>query len=472
MKNKIELIGLENFPLVEPGDDIPSLILNSLNDMNEHLKEGDIILIAQSIISKSNNFTRDLGEISPSEQALRIYERVKSKAEKKSIPVKSPQLIEVILQESKEVLKSEHVIITETKQGFICANAGIDASNIKGKESITVLPPDSDKIATKIRKKLYEKTKKKPGVIITDSFGRPFRVGSVGVAIGISGIMALKDERGKKDLYGKRLKSTIVGQVDNLASAAQLIMGEADEGYPVVLLRGYNFTCGQNDSINSILRNKKSDLFRPQSREKVVEKVLKERRSYKLPFSEREINEKTIKECIEIACWAPSAHNGQFWRYSILKKGNKLRKHLITQMNQKLEKDLKRDGRSRKFISKQVNKTKQNFLNAPYLILLSLDKTDLEDYPDERRMKNEFLLGVQSISASATYFMLALQSRGLASCWYCAPLFAKEIVKEILNIPGSFHPMAFITVGYPRKKVEAPFRKDINEVIYKLKNKG
>lgn len=468
MKNKIELIGLEKFPLVKSGDKISTLILESLEKMNYQLRDYDILLIAQSIVSKSENFTRNLKNVIPSEQARKIFEKVKAKAKKKKIPIKSPELIEVILQESKQILKDEHVIITETKQGFICANAGIDASNVKGNEIVTLLPPNSDMFAKKIQKEIQKKTDKIISVIITDSFGRPFRVGSVGVAIGVAGINPLKDERGNKDLYGKKLKSTVIGHIDNLASAAQLIMGETDEGYPVVLLRGYKYENVENSSISKILREKESDLFRSEDQEKIIEKILKERRSYKLPFSENQIEESIIKNCIEIAQWAPSAHNGQFWRYSILETNNPIREKLINEMNDKLRHDLAKDGKTEAYITKKIRKTRKNFLDAPYLILLSLDKQNLEDYSDIQRKENEYLLGVQSISASATYFLIALQSRGLASCWYCAPLFAKKIVKKTLGLPINYDPMAFITVGYPEKEMKTPRRKNLNEILFEI----
>jgi coenzyme F420-0:L-glutamate ligase/coenzyme F420-1:gamma-L-glutamate ligase len=470
MKNKIELIGLEGFPLVKAGDKISFLILESLQKMKYNLKDGDILLIAQSIISKSENLIKDLKKVKPSEYALHIYQNVKKKAEKMGLPIKSPQLIEIILQESKQILKQEHVIITETKQGFICANAGIDASNVEGGEIVTLLPRNSDKIAATIQKEIYGETNKQVTIIITDSFGRPFRVGSTGVAIGTSGINPLRDERGKYDLYGKSLKSTVIGQIDNLASASQLVMGEADQGHPVVLIRGYEYEYAPTASINEILREKKSDLFRPERTEQVIKNILKERRSYKISFSKRQVDKSLILECIEIAGWAPSAHNGQYWRYTILEKKKGLRTILINRMNKKLREDLKKSGKSDDYISKKILKTRHNFLNAPYLVLLSLDTQELENYADERRNKNEYLLGVQSISASATYLLIALKSRGLVSCWYCAPLFAKSTVKETLKLPETFDPMAFITVGYPQKNMEPPFRKDLNEIIFEVKD--
>ncbi|MFX1325232.1 MAG: nitroreductase family protein [Promethearchaeota archaeon] len=194
--------------------------------------------------------------------------------------------------------------------------------------------------------------------------------------------------------------------------------------------------------------------------------MLKGRRSYKLPFKDKIVDKKLIEECIEIARWAPSAHNGQFWRYIILEK-SKLRENLIEKMNEKLKFDLRKDGKSEGYISQKIKKTKLNFLKAPVLILLCIDMSELEKYPDEERKQNEFILGIQSISSSATYLLLALEIKRLAGCWYCAPLFTKDIIKETLLLPESYIPMAFFTVGYPLKSVQPPTRKDLQEIIYK-----
>lgn len=464
-KNRIELIGLRNIPLIKEGDDISQYIIDAANESEISLKDGDILLIAQIIISKSLGLIKRLGNINASEKANRIYEKLKKKAEENNLPQKEPELIQAILDESKKIIKSEHVLITETKHGFICADAGIDKSNVGVSDLISFLPKNPDKEAEKIRKTLENKINKQIAVIITDSFGRPFRVGSVGVAIGISGISALLDKRGYKDLYNKELKSTIIGQVDNLACAAQLIMGESNEGFPVVLIRGYDVDIIEDVSINSILREKEKDIFR-KTDERIINEILKSRRSYKLSFQDRSVSFDIIKHCIDIARWAPSAHNGQFWRYIILKKGS--RKKLIDKMNQKLRKDLEKDNRSPQFIEKKIKKTRKSFLKAPILILLCLDRSDLEKYPDEKRTYNEYLLGVQSISASAIYFLLAAESKGLAASWYCAPLFAKEIVKKVLNLPQKFDPMAFFAMGYPKEIQKTPKRKSLDNIIYKI----
>jgi len=194
MKNKIDLIGLKGIPLIQPGDDISQIILEALKSNKLNLEDGDILIIAQTIISKSNGRIRNLKSIIPSKRAMEIYEIITPNAKSKGIPIKSPELIQAILEESNEILKKEHVLITETRHGFVCANAGVDQSNVKGEYNITLLPQNPDNDANEIRKALKKNTKKNVAIIISDSFGRPFRVGAVGVALGISGINAVLDK--------------------------------------------------------------------------------------------------------------------------------------------------------------------------------------------------------------------------------------------------------------------------------------
>jgi len=465
--SQIKLIGIKDIPFIKKEDNIAEIISQSLKINNMTLKEGDILVIAQSIISKSKGYVKNLKEINPSEHAHQIYNKLVEKAQGIEVSTKSPELVQAIIDESKEIIKTEHVIIVETKQGFICANAGIDKSNVDGKDKVTLLPKDSDKEAEEIRMQLKDLTKRNVAIIISDSFGRPFRRGAVGVAVGVSGIDAILDMRGKKDLCGRILETTIVGQIDNLASAAQLIMGEADEGLPVIIIRGYKFEFSKDVSIKQILRDKSTDVFRTVDEEQIITNHLKSRRSYKLEFKSVEIKKKIIKDCINIARYAPSAHNSQHWRYIILEK-NSTRELLIDKMNYRLKEDLAKDGKTQSFISQKTTSRRKKFLNAPSLVLLCLDTEELEEYDDLERNHLEYLMGVQSISASATYFLLALEAKGLASCWYCAPLFAEDIVKEVLNLPNSYVPMAFFTIGFADKSPTIPTRKGLNEIIFNI----
>lgn len=262
-KNQIEIIGVQDIPFIKEGDNISKIIIESLKKNNMSLKDKDVIIISQSIISKSNGRIRNLNVIVPSKKAIEIYKQMKPKAERAGIPIKPPELIQAILEESKEILKVEHVLIVETKhQGFICANAGIDKSNVEGINNVTLLPENPDEDARRIRKEFKELSNKEVTVIVSDSFGRPFRVGTVGVAIGIAGMKPILDKRGCMDLYGYKLQTTIIGQADNLVSAAQLVMGESNEGIPVVIIRGYDYNIEEHASITSILREDKFDIFR------------------------------------------------------------------------------------------------------------------------------------------------------------------------------------------------------------------
>ncbi|TFG05728.1 MAG: coenzyme F420-0:L-glutamate ligase, partial [Promethearchaeota archaeon] len=225
MVEKIKIIGLNGIPLIKPGDRIPKIILDALTRNDIGLENGDILVIAQTIISKANNRLVDLKKIAPTEEACRITEELNSKARLKGLPEKSPELIQKILDEAKEIIKKEHVIVVETNHGFVCANAGIDKSNVEGETTISLLPEDCDEEARSIAEELKKVTKKDVGVIISDSFGRPFRIGATGVALGTAGVSAILDKRGKTDLFGHELQTTLIGQVDNLSSAAQLLMG-------------------------------------------------------------------------------------------------------------------------------------------------------------------------------------------------------------------------------------------------------
>jgi len=467
MNEKVNLIGIKDIPLIKTSDDLPSIILNALKQNNLTLENGDILVIAQTIVSKSLGRIKNLVNIQPSQKAIEIFEKMAPLTKKSGLPIKSPELIQVILDESEQVLKTDHVMIVETHHGFVCANAGIDQSNVGGKDLITLLPIDSDKEAKRIRDALQELSGKKIAIIISDSFGRAFRIGAVGVALGVSGLNPILDKRGNKDLFGKELQSTIIGQIDNLASSAQLIMGEADEGIPVVIIRGYDFNFDENASIKQIIRERELDLFRQESHIKSFENTLRSRRSYKFEFSDKKVSEELIEESIELARWAPSAHNGQFWRYIMIEEGNS-RENLIEKMNTKLRNDLLIDGKPEDFIHRKIEKTKTSFLNSPYLILLCLDTKELEKYSDNERVKNECIMGVQSVSASATYLLLAFEMKGLAACWYCAPLFAKDVIKETLDLPKSFKPMAFFTVGYSQKESPKPNRKDLKDILFKV----
>ena len=251
----IELIGLECIPIVDGDSDISKIIKDAIVEQGYEIKHGDIILIAETLISKAENNYIKLDDLSPSKEAIKLAKQSK----------KDPKLVEAILNQSKEIVEvGPNFIITETVHGFVCANAGIDESNA-AEGLATPMPRDSDKSAKEIRLYLEEEFQKELGVIITDTQGRAFRFGAIGTAIGCSGISPIWKRVGEKDLYGRELETTEIATCDELSAAASLIMGQADEGIPVVIISGFdNFdTLRDVDSnIKSVLMPKEFAVFR------------------------------------------------------------------------------------------------------------------------------------------------------------------------------------------------------------------
>jgi len=249
LTGEIRIIPVTGIPLIKEGDDLAKIISDRIE-----LQEDDILVICETVVSKSQGRVINLSKIKPSSKAIKYSKKTG----------KDPRLVQLILDESKDVLKvGDSVIVVETKDGNICASAGIDVSNVCGDESIVgLLPKDPDKEAEKIRLELKKLTGKDVAVIISDTQGRPFRSGAIGVAIGVSGMKPLWKRAGEKDLYGYELKSSIIATADEASSAASLLMGQADEGIPVVIIRGARYLKGKGSS-KELLREKEKDLFRP-----------------------------------------------------------------------------------------------------------------------------------------------------------------------------------------------------------------
>ena len=254
--SKLEVSALNHVPSIKKGDDIAEIILKSLHKDSLQLKDNDIVVIAQKIISKAEGCLVDLESIAASSESIQIAERTD----------KDPRLVELIIQESKEIIRIEKgVIIAEHRLGHILANAGIDQSNIDhklGKETVLLLPKNPNRSAKKIKEQIENQTSKTIGVIITDSMGRPWRLGTIGHAIGSSGVKTIVDLRQKgTDLFDRKLQTTVIGLADQIASAATLIMGESNEGKPIVLVKGIDMP-SDSDTVDDLIRPKEEDLFR------------------------------------------------------------------------------------------------------------------------------------------------------------------------------------------------------------------
>jgi coenzyme F420-0:L-glutamate ligase/coenzyme F420-1:gamma-L-glutamate ligase len=253
----LNLTSLQHIPIIRHGDNLADIIVGALQKNLITLEDHDILVLAQKIVSKAEGRARNLVNIIPSKNAVELAEKTE----------KDARLVELILQESNEVLRTRlGTIIVEHKLGFVCANAGIDHSNVAGtgdsaEEWVLLLPENPDRSAEDIRRAILSKTGRQVGVLIIDSHGRAWRNGTVGIAIGIAGLPGLQDLRGEPDLFGFTLRITQVGVADELAAAASLVMGQAAEGTPVVHVRGFPYPLREG-SLQELIRPKEQDLFR------------------------------------------------------------------------------------------------------------------------------------------------------------------------------------------------------------------
>src|SRR4030066_2177942 len=249
----IKIIAVENLPRIAKGDDIAKLIVDSTERQNTPIQEKDVIVITHKIVSKAEGNVGDLDDVSPSELAKELAMKTG----------KEPDLVEVTPREAHEIVRGgPNSLNTENKKGIVSANAGVDKSNVEGERTIALLPKNPDASAQGIRRKIKKLTNHDVAVIISDAHGRPLRMGEINVALGVAGIKPTRDRRGEKDLFGYVLKVKQTAIADELASAAELVIGQANEGIPVAIIRGYAYQTIENASARDLTRPREVDLFR------------------------------------------------------------------------------------------------------------------------------------------------------------------------------------------------------------------
>ena len=251
MQDEIKIIGIQNFPIIKQNDSLIDILIHKIHEESIKIDDGDVIVITQRICSISEGRIKNLNDFKPRKFAIDWATKYE----------KDPRLIEAILQESKSIIRSKNgLLITETKHGFICANSGIDNSNVEGIDNICLLPKDPDKTCLQIKTKIKRILNKNIAVIMTDTFGRPWRMGQTNIAIGVAGINPINSYVGQQDIFDRTLNFTEICIADEIAGAAELIMGKTKK-IPVAILKGYKYKA-DSDSISNIIRDKNSDLFR------------------------------------------------------------------------------------------------------------------------------------------------------------------------------------------------------------------
>jgi coenzyme F420-0:L-glutamate ligase/coenzyme F420-1:gamma-L-glutamate ligase len=247
------VIAVEGLPLIGKGDNLAQLICSAAEKQHTPIQNGDVLVSTHVAVSKAEGNVVNLDKVVPSKKANEIAKKTG----------KDPALVEVVLRESKDIVRMrDSVLITESRQGFICANSGVDRSNVEGERNVAPLPRDPDLSAKKIRQEMKKLTGCDVAVIVSDTHGRPFRMGEVNVAVGVSGLKPIRDRRGEKDLFGYVLRIKQTAIADELASAAELVIGQANEGIPVAIIRGYNYPKSDTAKATELIRSREKNLFK------------------------------------------------------------------------------------------------------------------------------------------------------------------------------------------------------------------
>jgi coenzyme F420-0:L-glutamate ligase len=408
----VQIIPITGMPEVTPGDDISSLIIDALEDGK--LRDGDVIAVTQKIVSKSE------GRLVPEGEG------------------KEP----TVLREARRVVaRRGSLIVTETHHGFVCANAGVDQSNVP-QGLLSLLPEDPDASAARIRTGLNDLTGRDVGVVVTDTFGRPWRRGVVNVAIGCAGLPALIDLRGTKDLQGRILESTVLGFADEVAAVSGLVMPK-DEGVPVAIVRGLR-PGAPHGFAQELVRPPAEDLFRESPLLSISA-----RRSIR-EFGSGAIPREALYEAIVAALTAPvphgSRHRSRPWVWTVLESAP-ARRRLLAAMAAAWARDLEADGASGDVIDARLARSDALLGAAPMLAVPSVSLGAADDYPDERRREAEREMFVLATGAAVQNFMLALHAQGYASCWVSSTLFCKDESRDALGLEREWLPMGAVAAG-------------------------
>jgi coenzyme F420-0:L-glutamate ligase / coenzyme F420-1:gamma-L-glutamate ligase len=243
----LELRGVEGLPEIHPGDDLAAFIVQN----GGRLRDGDVVVVAQKVVSKAEGRIRSLTAVTPTKRATALARKLDA----------DPRMVQVILDESTRVVRDDRVLIVETHQGFVCANAGVDRSNVDGEDDVCLLPVDCDASARALRERIRELTGARVGVIVSDTFGRAWRMGLVNVALGVAGVPAMIDYRGRPDDFGMPLQATLVAIADELAAAAELLMGKTRR-IPAVIVQGLGELDAAPGTGQELVRPSELDLFR------------------------------------------------------------------------------------------------------------------------------------------------------------------------------------------------------------------
>lgn len=418
----VELLPVRGLPEVRPGDDLAALLAPALAELG--LRGDDVVVVTQKVVSKAEGRLVRAGQDERPAWVARETRRI--------------------------VARRGGLVIAETRHGFVCANAGVDASNVDA-GWLSLLPEDPDASAERIRDGLRAALGVAPGVVVTDTFGRPWRSGVVNVAIGCAGLPALVDLRGTPDDRGRPLEATVVALADEVAAASGLVIGKASRT-PAALVRGLRVD-GPPQPARALVRAPEDDLFRSSPLQAIVSRRTIRR------FGPGEVPREALEEAVRAACTAPAPHHTRPWMFSVLETPA-ARRALRAAMAAAWRADLERDGVPEATIARRLARSDAVLGAAPVLVVPWVRFEGAHPYPDAERAGAEREMFLLSGGAAIQNLLLALHAQGLASAWISSTLFCQEETRAALGVEEGWHALGTVAVGRPPEG-EPPPRPDL-----------
>lgn len=438
----MEVLPIPGLPEIEPGCDLPRLICGAAAAAGLRLEDGDVLVVASKAVAKWRGCVVRPEDVTPGPRARGIS----------PILNKSPAYCQIVLDQTREIVRlAPGVLITRTRHGFVLANAGVDASNTARPGEYVVLPEDLDGLARRLRGALAALCQKAPAVIISDTFGRPWRNGQTDLAVGCAGLSPLLDLRGRRDDIGQSLRCTMTAVADELAAAADLVSGKTGR-IPAVLIRGYACPAGEEGAA-ALVMPRERDLFGPDPAGGCALAALLLRRSVRR-FARREIPGVLLSQVLAAGDRAPSAHNAKPWHFCAVSDPAR-RRAFCGALAQRHRRDMERSGFSPERIEAKLARSRDTLGTAgAYIVLFA--RQAVPDNPLAENGEAERLLTAQSVALAGGQMLLAAAFLGLGACWYAAPLFCADLVRELCAAPEGYTPQGMIALGYPAPDADLP----------------